>query len=194
MKGFYFLNFGPALVFGPAAATSLPTQSASSPPPHWASASPPAQPAPPLLSLSRGARRAFFFLRTKPTERHCPLALHHAGRCPLPLLKWLEHSPHVTSPEPTDPLPKQLIMELHYAAASPSKASRLRSSPQPYKRCPSTPPLSHRPGVLPLSFPLLLSSTTITAIAEPDAAGETPLHRLPTHGDPAVDSPTLPSP
>jgi hypothetical protein len=33
-KGFYFLNFGPAPVFSPTVATSLPSQLACSPPPH----------------------------------------------------------------------------------------------------------------------------------------------------------------
>jgi hypothetical protein len=71
----------------------------------------------------------------------------------------------------------------------------IRSSPRPYKRCPSTPPPSHCPGVLPLSFPPLLSSTVVTAFAEPDVAGEMPLHRLLTHGDPTVElaGPSFPS-
>jgi hypothetical protein len=180
------LNFGPAPVFGPAVATSFPPQPARSTPPHWASVSRPAQPAPPLHSLPHEPRPAFYFLRMKPTEcRH-----------PLPLSKWPEHSPLITSHYPTDPLLKQLIMELHYAAASPSMVGCLRSSPRPYKRCPSTPPHSHHPSVLPLSFPPLLSSTAITVIVEPDATSETPLHRLPTHDDHVVElaGPSFPSP
>jgi hypothetical protein len=45
------LNFGPAPVFSPAAATSLRPQPARSPPPHWASTSRPAQPAPSCFFL-----------------------------------------------------------------------------------------------------------------------------------------------
>jgi hypothetical protein len=188
-----FLELCLALVFGPAADTSLPPQPARSPPPHWASASWLAQPTLPLLSLSHGPRLAFFFLRTNPIERSRPLAPHRVGHHRLLLPKWPEHSPLITSHHPASPLPKQLIMELHYATASPSMAGRLRSSPRPYKRRPSTLPPSHHPSDLPLSFPPLLSST---AVAEPDAAGETPLHSLPTHGDPAVElaGPSFPSP
>jgi hypothetical protein len=141
-------------------------------------------------------------LPSSPTDPLSPsplglgLPVGPAGRRPLSLLKWLEHSPLITSHHPANPLPKQVIMELHYAATSPSMAGRFHSSPRPYKNCPSTPPPSHRPGVLPLSFPLLLSSTTITAVAKHDAAGETPLHRLPTRGDPVVElaSPSFPTP
>jgi hypothetical protein len=78
-------------------------------------------PAPPLTAAR--ARPAFFFLKMKPTEH----------RRPLPLLKWLEHSPLITSHHPADPLPKRLIMQLHYATASPSMVGRLHSSPRPYK-------------------------------------------------------------
>jgi hypothetical protein len=72
-------------------------------------------------------------------------------------------------------------------------AGRLRSSPWSYKRRPSTPPPSHRPSILPLSFPPLLSSTTV---AEPDTTGEMPLQRLLTRSDPAVEltDPSFPSP
>jgi hypothetical protein len=78
-------------------------------------------------------------------------------------------------------------MELHYAVASPLMAGHLRSSPQPYKKRLSTPPPSHRPSVVPLSFPPLSSSTAFTVIAEPNTTYETPLHRLPTRGDPTIE-------
>jgi hypothetical protein len=131
-----------------------------------------------------------------PTERRRRLAPHHTGRYPHPLPKWSEHSPLITSHHPDNPLLKWLITELHYAAASPLMAGYLRSSPRPYKRCPSTPPPSHRPSVLALSFPPLLSSTAVTIVAESAAAGETLLHRLSARGDPAVDlaGPSFPSP
>jgi hypothetical protein len=67
---------------------------------------------------------------------------------------------------------------------------------QPYKTRLSTPPPSHCPGVPPLSFPPLPSSTTITAIAKSATASETPLHCLLARGDPAVElvGPSFPSP
>jgi hypothetical protein len=136
---------------------------------------------------------AFFFLRTKPTERRHPLAPHHTARRPLPLSKRPEHSPLITFHHPADPFLKWHIMELHYAATSPSMAGRLRSSPQPYKRRPSTPATLTPPRRPTLSFPSLLSST---ANAEPNTASETPLHRHPTRGDRAIElaDPSLPTP
>jgi hypothetical protein len=169
-------------------ATSLPPQSAHSHPPYWASASWPAQPAPPLLSLPHGPRPACFFLRMKLTERRRSLAPHPKGLHPLTLPKWPEHSPLITSHH------RRIPSETAHNGAPLRR--RLCSSPRPYKRHPGTPPASHHPYVLPLLFPPLLNSTAVTAITEPDAIGEMPLHRLPTHGDPAVEltGPSFPSP
>jgi hypothetical protein len=92
-------------------------------------------------------RLAFFFLRTKPTEPHRPLAPHHAGRCPLPLPKWPEHSPLITSHHPADPLVKRLIMELNYATASRPAVTPPLSSPA----LPFPPPPLGRSGRKPSS-------------------------------------------
>jgi hypothetical protein len=144
----------------------------------------PACPTPPLIAAR--AHPTFFFL--KPTERRHLLAPHRAGRHTLQLSKWPEHSTLITSHHPTDPLPKRLLMELHYAATSPLMAGRLCSSPRPYKTRPSTPPPSHYPGVLPFSFPQLLSSPSLPPLLNPPPLmrGPPPPRRLPTRGDTAI--------
>jgi hypothetical protein len=71
---------------------------------------------------------------------------------PAWLLKWLEHSPLITSHHPVVPLPKWLITEIHYATTSPSMVGCLCSSPQPNKRRLSTPasqtPPRHPPPLI----------------------------------------------
>jgi hypothetical protein len=132
----------------------------------------PTCPAPPLT-----AARALpsFLLPQDEADRALSLACATPHRPPPPSTSEMARAltPH-HFPSPADPLPKWLIMELHYATAYPSMDDRLCSSPQRYKRCSSTLPPSHCPGVLPLSFPPLLSSTAVTAVAEPDTAVEQP--------------------
>jgi hypothetical protein len=148
---------------------SRPPQLARSPPPQEASASRPTQPTlPGFLVPQDEADR----LSSPPSASEMARAL----------------TPHHFPPPRCSP------PEMAHNGAPLHR--HLRSSPRPYKRCLSTLPPSHRPGVLPLSFPPLLSSIAITAIVELTATGEMPLHHLPTHSDPAVElnGPSFPSP
>jgi hypothetical protein len=157
----------------------------------------PVDPARPASPLTAAQAPPDFLLPQDKADRVPPPACAAPRRSPPPSASKIAEAltPHHFPPPGRSP-PEMAHNGAPLHRRLPSLVGRHRSSPRPYKRHLSTPPPSHRPDVLPLSFPPLLSSTVITAVAEPDAAGETPLHRLPTCGDPTVElaGPSFPSP
>jgi hypothetical protein len=137
LKGLYFLNFGLALVFGPTASTSLPSQLARSP-------GQPSLPCPSShyrvssaqLSSSSGQSRSSATTRLRRTAPAITSFRFRNGR-----------STHPSSLPTTRPIPPEMA---HNGAPL---RHRLRSSPRPYKRRLSTLPPSHHPGVPPSHFP-----------------------------------------